>query len=192
MFDAIGKYIKPTRYRQIIETENSNCLDNEDQEWISEDQKHSSHVTRICYQKKRSRNVALKGQRCLKKLRGENGEQIEKQLECLFTASESDEYDTFITQKDRVDSEESSNESTPDIEPTRSPPKSPRLTSRDKKYFTVYEDHELTKGLEKYGKNNWTSILRDSNLHFANRRTGDALKKRARSKAFAIKTKEMS
>ena len=129
---------------RLLKTESSNCLDNEEQEWISEDQKHSSHVARICYQKKRSRNVALKGQGCLKKLCGEDGEQIEKQLECLFTASESDEDDIFITQKDRVDSEESSNESTPDIEPTRSPPKSPRLTSRDKNYFTMYEDHELT------------------------------------------------
>ena len=76
----------------------------------------------------RSRNVALKGQGCLKKLCGEDSEQIEKQLECLFTASESDEDDIFITQKERVDSEESNNESTPDIEPTRSPPKSPCLT----------------------------------------------------------------
>ena len=66
VFDATGKYINPTRYRQIIETESSNCLDHEDQEWISEDQKHSSHMARICYQKKRSRNVALKGQGCLK------------------------------------------------------------------------------------------------------------------------------
>ena len=52
VFDAIGKCIKPTRYRQIIETGSANCLDNEEQEWISEDQKHSSHVARICYQKK--------------------------------------------------------------------------------------------------------------------------------------------
>ena len=106
VFDAIGKYINPTRYRQIIEAESSNCLDNEEQEWISEDQKHSSHVARICYQKKRSRNVALKGQGFLKILRGEDGEQIEKQFECLFTASEGEEDDIFITQKDRVDSEE--------------------------------------------------------------------------------------
>ena len=45
--------------------------------------------------------------RMVEKLRGEDGEQIEKQLECLFTASEGDEDDIFITQKDRVDSEES-------------------------------------------------------------------------------------
>ena len=32
VFDAIGKNINPTRYRQIIETEGSNCLDNEEQE----------------------------------------------------------------------------------------------------------------------------------------------------------------
>ena len=42
-------------------------LDNEEQEWISEDQKHSYHVARICYERKTSRNVALKRQRCLKK-----------------------------------------------------------------------------------------------------------------------------
>ena len=147
MFDAIGKYTIPTRYRQIIETESSNCLDNEEQEWISEDQKHSSHVARVCYQKKRPRNVALKRQGCLKNLRGRDRKQIEKQQECLFTASESGKDDIFITQKDRLDSEESSNEITPNIEPTRSPPKSRRLTSRDKNYFTVHEDHEFIKGL---------------------------------------------
>ena len=52
--------------------------------------------SQICYQKKRSMDVALK------KLRAEDGEQIEKQLECLLIASESDEDDIFITQKDRV------------------------------------------------------------------------------------------
>ena len=56
----------------------------------------------------------------------------------------------------------------------------------------MYEDHELIKGLKKYGKNNWTSILRDSDLHFAKERTADALKERAHSKAFAINTKGMS
>ena len=56
----------------------------------------------------------------------------------------------------------------------------------------MYEDNELTKGLKKYGKNNWTSILRDSDLYFAIGRTADALKKSALSKAFAINTKGMS
>ena len=76
-------------------------------------------------------------------------------------------------------------------EPTRSPPKSPRLTSRDKNCFTVYEDHELNKELNKYGKNNWTSILRDSDLHFAKGRTTDTLTKRVQSEAFSLNTKGM-
>ena len=101
----------------------------------------------------------------MKQLRGEDGEQIEEQLECLFSVSESDEDDILITQKDRIDSEESVNESTPNIEPAISPPKSPSLTARAKTYFTVYEDHQLIKGLKKCGKNNWTSILTDSDLH---------------------------
>ena len=67
VFDAIGKYIHPTRHRQIIETESSETLDITEQEWTSEDQKHSSHVAKIHYRKKRSRDVALKGQQCLKK-----------------------------------------------------------------------------------------------------------------------------
>ena len=56
----------------------------------------------------------------------------------------------------------------------------------------MYEEDELTKGLKQYGKNNWTSVLRDSDLHFAKGRTADALKKRAQSKAYAINTKGMS
>ena len=52
VFDAIGKYINPTRYRQIIETESSETLEVHEQEWVSEDQKHSSNVARLHYWKK--------------------------------------------------------------------------------------------------------------------------------------------
>ena len=61
MFQVIGKYIHPTRYKQIIETESANKLDLEEQRLVSEDQKHSSNAARVHYQKLRSRNVALKG-----------------------------------------------------------------------------------------------------------------------------------
>ena len=54
VYEAIGKYINPTRHRQIIETESCSYLDNEEQESISEDQKHSSNLARISYKKKRS------------------------------------------------------------------------------------------------------------------------------------------
>ena len=44
VFDATGKYIHPTRYRQIVETQSLNQLTSEEQRFLSEDQKHSSAV----------------------------------------------------------------------------------------------------------------------------------------------------
>ena len=73
LFQAIGKYIHPTRYRQIIETERVSKLDLEEQRFVCEDQKHSSNVARVHYQKLRSRDVALKGRSSMEKLRGDNG-----------------------------------------------------------------------------------------------------------------------
>ena len=103
VFETIGKYINPTRYRQIIETESCSYLDSEEQEWISEDQKHSSNVARISYRKKRSREIAIRGRNCVRKVQGEEGEKVEKQLTTLFTedetaTDESEHDDIFITQ----------------------------------------------------------------------------------------------
>ena len=61
VFEAIGKYIHPTRYRQIIETQRCEVLLPSEQKWLSEDQKHSYNVARVHYQKKRSREVAMRG-----------------------------------------------------------------------------------------------------------------------------------
>ena len=61
MFDAIGKYIHPTHFRQIFEMQSLNELTSEEQRILSEDQKHSSTVAKVTYQKQRSREVALKG-----------------------------------------------------------------------------------------------------------------------------------
>ena len=65
LFDTIGKYIHPTRYRQTVETQSLNQLTGEEQRVLSEDQKHSSAVAKVHYQKQRSREVALKGRECL-------------------------------------------------------------------------------------------------------------------------------
>ena len=70
VYDAIGKYIHPTRYRQIIETASSHKLSPNEQLWLSEDQKHGSTVARVHYKKLRSRDVASKGRECMRKLRG--------------------------------------------------------------------------------------------------------------------------
>ena len=47
VFDAIGKYIHPTRYRQIVETQSLNQLNSTEQRILSEDKKHSSAVAKV-------------------------------------------------------------------------------------------------------------------------------------------------
>ena len=81
VYEAIGKYVHPTRYQQIIEQLlNADVLSLEEKELISQDQKHTSNVARIHYRRKRSRVVAEKGNHCIKKLRGESGKQLGSSL----------------------------------------------------------------------------------------------------------------
>ena len=68
VYAAIGKYINPTRYRQIVETESMEKLNEKEQSIISQDQKHSSHVAKIHYQKKLSRDVAMQGKQYMDKM----------------------------------------------------------------------------------------------------------------------------
>ena len=77
---AIGKYVNPTRYRQIIETESCEKLTTSEMDVISKDQKHSSYVAKRIYQKKLSRDVATQGKSCMQKLVGSEGDNHSKQL----------------------------------------------------------------------------------------------------------------
>lgn len=176
VFDAIGKHINPTRYRQIIETESSENLEICEQEWVSEDQKHSSNVARVHYRKKRSRDVAEKGQNCLKKLKGEEGKRAEQSLASLVTKKGS------ISDCNNLSEQASS----PPSEKTANGDASPRVPQRTGAvlHFTPEEDRSLKRGIEKHGHGRWTSILMDSEMKFQNGRTTAALKRRASSKAF--------
>ena len=84
VYGAIRKYVNRTGSRQVIEIESTENLEQHEREWVTEDQKHSSQVARVCYQKERSRDVALKGLICLKKLKDEEGVQVEKSLLSLM------------------------------------------------------------------------------------------------------------
>ena len=77
---AIGKYIHPTRYRQIIETESAERLNAEEREVISQDQKHSSHVAKVAYKKKLSRDIATRGKECMNKLVGTTRRDLNKDV----------------------------------------------------------------------------------------------------------------
>ena len=68
VFEAIGKYIHLTRYRQIVETESVRKLSLGEQDIMSRNQKHSSQVARTHYQKLSSRETAEKAKHCFGKL----------------------------------------------------------------------------------------------------------------------------
>ena len=68
VYQAIGKYIHPTRYRQILETESASKLSSEEQGVLPNYQKHSSVVAKMHYQKLQSRFVSESGVRCMEKL----------------------------------------------------------------------------------------------------------------------------
>ena len=48
-FQAIGKHVHPTRYRQTVETESALGLSSKEQSLVSRDQKRSSQVARTHY-----------------------------------------------------------------------------------------------------------------------------------------------
>ena len=74
VYQAIGKSVNPTRYRQIIESESATKLDANEREIVSKDQKHSSQVAKRIYQKRLSREVASEARSCLLKLTGKEKE----------------------------------------------------------------------------------------------------------------------
>ena len=80
VFQAIGKSINPTRYRQIVETESSIQLTTKERETMSKDQKHSSYVAKRSYQKHLSRQVAIEGRACMQKIVGEDREEHTRNL----------------------------------------------------------------------------------------------------------------
>ena len=171
VFHAIGKYIHPTRYRQIVETQSLNELTSEEQRMLSEDQKHSSTVAKVHYQKQRSREVALKGHECLQKLQGAKGSEVDEDVHARLGDSTSDAGPSV----ERVQNVNSS--------PKKDAlPKRILLSHRNIRHvlkFTKKEDDFLKEEIAKHGFGQWTAILRDDDFQFQGGRTADSLKKRA-------------
>ena len=172
VFDAIGKYIHPTRYRQIVETQSLNQLTSSEQKILSEDQKHSSAVAKIHYQKQRSREVAVKGHECLQKLQGSKGSEVDEDVHARFGVSKL----ASATSVKNADMEIPPQATTddPPTEHLRSQRKLRRVLK-----FTSNEDDFLKKGMDRHGFGQWTAILRDPDFTFQDGRTADSLKKRA-------------
>ena len=172
VFDAIGKYIHPTGYRQIVETESLNQLTSEEQRILSEDQKHCSAVAKVHYQKRRSREVAVKAHECLQKLQGSKGSEVDEDVQARFGCSTS-------SSTMSVETMEKASLSPPRrvVIPTENL-RTQRKLHRVMK-FTADEDDFLKQGINRHGYGQWTAILRDSDFKFQAGRTADSLKKRA-------------
>ena len=192
VFDSIQKYIHPSRYRQIVETESVQNLTKEEQDVVSKDQKHSSVVARVHYQKQHSRDIAKKGQECIKKLQGVKGEQVEEYIQsqlCALNDSCSQGLDVPIalryeeltvpteTLTQQINCEDNTNVPEKDKHLEKYKPVARKLLR-----FTREEDEHLKKGLLDYGSGQWTAILKDKRFQFQSGRKADSLKKRAESK----------
>ena len=172
VFDAIGKYIHPTRYRQIVETQSLDQLTSEEQRILSEDQKHSSAVAKVHYQKRRSREVALRAHECLQKLQGSKGSEVDEDVQARFGGSTSSSTLSVETMENASSSR-----------PRKSVTSTENLRTQRKLHrvmkFTADEDNFLKQGIDRHGYGQWTAILRDSDFKFQEGRTADSLKKRA-------------
>ena len=155
----------------IVETQSLNELISEEQRILSEDQKHSSAVAKVHYEKQRSREVALKGHGWLQKLQGAKGSEVDDDVNARLGDS------TF--------------DAGPSVEPVQNVNSSPKEDALPKRIlrsqrnirhvlkFTTEEDSFLKEGITKHGFGQWTAILRDDDFQFQDGRTADSLKKRA-------------
>jgi hypothetical protein len=147
---------------------------------LSEDQKHSSAVAKVHYQKQRSREVAVKAHECLQKLQGSKGSEVDEDVQARFGGSTS-------SSTLSVETIEKASLSHPKkgVIPTENL-RTQRKLHRAMK-FTADEDDFLKKGINRHGYGQWTAILRDSDFQFQEGRTADSLKKRAGLKLSSVK-----
>ena len=148
VFDAIDKNVHPTRYRQIVETQSLHALNDKEHRVLSEGQKHCSVVAKMHYQKRRSREIAVKAHECLQKLQGTKGSEVDMEVITRFGSSSMTSTATF---EPGIECERSEN-TRPKID---TPPHSNRLLSqghhRRPLRSTTQEGDFLKKGIDKHG-----------------------------------------
>ena len=177
VLDATGKYVHPTHYRQIVETASTRHLSSSAQSTVSEDQKHSSVVAKVHFQKQRSREVASKAHKCLEILHGDKGTELEMEVRSRLsdksTSSQehsADKSDSSLTNKDKT------------ITKTQYARQTEMGARRKNVMFTPEEDKYLKAGLKRYGFGQWKAILGDPDFHFHKGRTPNSLLSRAARK----------
>ena len=188
VYQAIGKYVNPTRYRQIIETESAERLSTEEQAIVSLDQKHTSNVAKVHYQKQKSRDVARKASECMKILINNSPSSTSNDDQDGPKETEYVENTTDISSDNSGPNVALPSAESPGAKKPAPTAKSPKITQRSpterkaKSPFTTEEDDFLLKGLRKYGQGKWTRILKDPDFVFHSSRTNATLMTRAKVK----------
>ena len=144
----------------------------------------ASRMQRPITRKSAPETLQLKDSLVGKKRRGDEGEHVEKSLQMIL-GENTNPSSHFIGVTDEKET------SIHVDEIPRASCKADQKSSDSVKIckplvFTPEEDVYIKRGIEKYG-NLWTVMLKDPELRFSLGRTTDALKKRARSKAFREK-----
>ena len=200
VFEAIGKYINPTRYRQIIETASSDKLTIEEQSIISKDQKHNSHVAEVYYKKQVSRDIATKGKACMEKLLGEqrgvtnsalaNVISDIKKTENTFGISILSSTNNVIDVEDPMiidDQTVNSNSTNKDCSISNTDQIKEETvdeTTQRRHLFTEDENEKLKDGIIKFGRGQWSRILQFGAGTFSKSRNRDSLRMRANTMGF--------
>ena len=163
VYEAIGKYINPSRYHQIIETEIIEKLDASEQANLSQDQKNTSAVAKIHYQKRKLEDIAAKAKKIMDKLRDK---------------SESSSVINLINSDTEISATNNASLGSNDSEKVEA--FSVNSMRMKKLPFSEMEDSFLKRGVLKYGMGKWTSILNDSIYKFLPSRKASTLAVRAK------------
>ena len=143
VISATRKYIHPTDLRQIIDTKCSTHVSAELQVFVSEDQKHISHVAKIKCKKPRSRDVAV---------------MAKEALHPHFQTSET--WHRWTTRRQPTSKQKK-----------KMPQLGCRRKRSHFLAFSEEEDTFLFNGILHYGWGRWTRKLHDTSYHFHPNRT---------------------
>ena len=134
------------------------------------------------YQKRRSREVAVKAHECLQKLLGTKGSEVDMEVNTRFRSSSTS---STATLEPAIECSRSEN-TRPKID---TPPHSNRLLSQGHQRrplrSTTHEDDFLKRGIDKHGFERWTAILRDPGFFSSERQFGRFFEEEGRTSVSA-------
>ena len=190
----------------MIETESSASLSVEEQSIVSVDQKHSSRVAKVHYQKLRSRDISLKSKALLNLIHRTSKEKTELCIEgCTESNTCEVASDLTVGATERFGNESSNTIPENYVELPKKPDgichasittvqaveekiSEVNVTSVSRRCSKSPSSHQedscLKKGLNKYGNGHWTSILTDKDYSFHHHRKGSSLMCRAKILGF--------